>query len=258
MFSDTVSTSIKGLLKQGFEHMGLQVRRVPRVAKPFSDAFSDQVQLLDPLNVKTIFDVGANIGQTTQRYVELFPLASIKSFEPFGLTYRELCSRVAHMQNVQPFELAIADKSGPGDFYVNRAHFTNSMLAPSKIATDYIDEETIGNIDKMAVSAMSLDDFCDKHAVQKIDILKMDIQGGELLALKGAKRLLSSSSVGLIYTEVEFVQLYEGQPDICDLTKHLADYGFILYGLYDLHAGKNGRLSWGDAIFVPEHTLSSA
>ena len=86
----------------------------------------------------------------------------------------------------------------------------------------------------------------------------MDIQGGELLALKGAERLLSSSSVDLIYTEVEFVQLYEGQPEIYDLTKYLANFGFVLYGLYDLHAGKNGRLSWGDAIFLPQHSLPSA
>ena len=253
-----VSTSIKGFLKQGFETMGLQVRRVPRVVKPFTDAFSDQVQLLDPLKVKTIFDVGANIGQITQRYVELFPSASIKSFEPFGSVYRELCGRVAHMENVQPFELAIADNSGPREFYVNRAHVNNSMLAPSKIATEYLDEEVIENIDKIVVAAMSLDDFCDTHDIQKIDILKMDIQGGELLALKGAERLLSSSCIDLIYTEVEFVELYEGQPEIYDLTKYLADYGFVLYGLYDLHAGKNGRLFWGDAIFVPEHRLSSA
>ena len=70
------------------------------------------------------------------------------------------------------------------------------------------------------------------------------------MALQGAIDLLKSHSIDLIYVEVLFVKLYEGQTYFFDLYKFLTQYGYILYGLYDLNYGKNGVLAWCDAIFV--------
>lgn len=59
-----------------------------------------------------------------------------------------------------------------------------------------------------------------------IDILKMDIQGGELLALKGAQSLLEASRIRLLALEVEFKPLYKDQPLFWDICAYLYRFGY--------------------------------
>src|SRR5262245_5023655 len=63
-------------------------RRRP-VIEP-SDAYAIQSTLFARSKVNTIFDIGANIGQTTAVYSRLFPKATIYSFEPFPMAFEEL------------------------------------------------------------------------------------------------------------------------------------------------------------------------
>jgi hypothetical protein len=82
----------------------------------------------------------------------------------------------------------------------------------------------------------------------------MDIQGAELNALKGARKLLSQKNITMIVTEVEFKELYKNQPLYEDLAVYLRDYGYVLVGLYDFHYVE-GILSWADAIFLLEENF---
>jgi hypothetical protein len=78
----------------------------------------------------------------------------------------------------------------------------------------------------------------------------MDIQGGELMALQGAKNMLESASIDVIYTEVLFAKIYEGQATFYTIGEFLEQYGYILYGLYHLSYANNGVVLFGDAIFI--------
>ncbi len=78
----------------------------------------------------------------------------------------------------------------------------------------------------------------------------MDVQGGELLVLRGGSSLLSAGSIDLIYTEVSFVELYDDQVIFTDLCEYLSTHGYALYGLYNLYKGRNGLLAQADAIFL--------
>ena len=109
----------------------------------------------------------------------------------------------------------------------------------------------------MDVPTTTLDDFCSRHAIDRVNVLKMDIQGGELMALQGASGMLESKAVDLIYTEVLFVELYEGQADFHDLCRFLCDCDYTLYGLYDLNSGRDSILAWGDAIFIAPRVRQS-
>jgi hypothetical protein len=62
--------------------------------------------------------------------------------------------------------------------------------------------------------------------------------------------LLKQQSIDLVYTEVLFAKLYEGQASFYSLCEFLENYGYTLYGLYSLHYSKKGVLVWGDAIFI--------
>lgn len=90
--------------------------------------------------------------------------------------------------------------------------------------------------------------YCLKNNIKSIDILKMDIQGGELAALSGASGLLNSQEIKIVYAEVYFVQQYESEPLFHDVSKFLYGFGFTLQDLYTPIYG-NGNFAWCDAIF---------
>jgi hypothetical protein len=103
------------------------------------------------------------------------------------------------------------------------------------------------------VQATRLDDWADGADIRQIDMIKLDLQGHELAALQGSTRLLSTS-VKLVYSEVEFVQLYEECCTFVEVTTCLREFGFSLFQLYDLHEGpkvtESGQIIYGDAIYV--------
>lgn len=235
--------SLRSLTKSVVNKAGYDLHR--RANSTFGqDAYQDQMTILQNVEVQTIFDVGANKGQTTAVYKTLFPGAVIHSFEPFADTFAELENIYAGDDHVRPHRLAVTDSSGTGNFHVNRSPFTNSLLSATEEGDEY------QNIAVVAVTTTTLDDFCTLQEIEEIDILKMDIQGTELMALKGAAEKLRRASVSLIYTEVLFAPLYDGQAQFYEVGEFFSRYGYVLYGLYNMRHTTRGRLAWGDAVFV--------
>jgi FkbM family methyltransferase len=76
----------------------------------------------------------------------------------------------------------------------------------------------------------------------KIDLLNLDIQGAELLALKGFKEL---ASVQFIYTEINSREVYKGCALVDQIDEYLAPLGFIRAEtvFWENHP-------WGDALYV--------
>ena len=78
----------------------------------------------------------------------------------------------------------------------------------------------------------------------KYNILVMDLQGNELKALKGAGDLLET--IDCIYTEVNFIEMYDDCVLIEDLDTYLVEYGFARV---ELGANYNNQ-GWSDAFYV--------
>jgi FkbM family methyltransferase len=198
--------------------------------------------------VSTIFDIGANRGDTILKYHSLFPAAQIYGFEPFPDSFQLLKGNVENIPNVKIFQNAIADTEGDLTFYVNSSIDTNSLL-PSKKSGLSSDEHVVNKAEIM-VNATTIDRVCGDNKIDGIGILKMDIQGGELNALKGAKKLLSEKKIQLIYSEAFFQQQYVDQPLFHDISKYLAAYDYHIQDFYEPYYG-NGRIAWCDVIFLP-------
>ena len=77
-------TPTKQLAKDVFSVFGLDIqkKRPPRPSEAGKDSFAHQVKLVGSA-ANVIFDIGANTGQTAERYRALFPEAAIYCFEPF-------------------------------------------------------------------------------------------------------------------------------------------------------------------------------
>ena len=179
-----------------------------------------------------IFDVGANTGQTALELARRFPRASIHSFEPTPAVAAELRQTVAHLPRVQVHEIALGLEDGTASFHLNRMAQTNSLLAsaPGHAAfnSSAAMQETVEIID---VPVMTIASFCVKHGIERIDILKTDAQGADLSVIEGAGTLLPH--IPLVYAEVSFVPLYDGQPTFGAFHDRMNALGYRLVDLYE-------------------------
>ena len=78
--------------------------------------------------------------------------------------------------------------------------------------------------------------------------MKLDLQGAELQALRGATSMLTN--VRVILCEVNFVPRYDNCSLFHEIASFLAQQGFMLHRLYDIRSLPTGAWEMGDAIFV--------
>jgi FkbM family methyltransferase len=211
------------------------------------DAFMVQKELMAGKRVNTIFDLGANRGEVLARYLECFPSSSIYAFEPFPGSFDILKDRFGSVGSVHLHPLAVACSEGLRQLYVNRNVDTNSLLKPR--ATGLSSDKQVKNKSVLDIQSTSLDLFCTSEKIGYIDILKMDIQGGELEALKGGVNLLRENKIGLIYSEAFFVKQYESQPLFHEIAGFLYEFDYRLQDIYAPMYGK-GHVVWADVIFT--------
>ncbi|WP_193182003.1 FkbM family methyltransferase [Nisaea sediminum] len=112
------------------------------------------------------------------------------------------------------------------------------------------------------IETVRLDDVAE---ISDLDFLKIDIQGGELEVFRNGTRKLADCLV--IQSEVEFLEMYEGQPLFTDVDLFLRERGFVLHRFVeptsrtikplivnnDPYAGLS-QLMWADAVFVRDFT----
>jgi FkbM family methyltransferase len=156
-----------------------------------------------------VADVGANIGQYTLLATTVAgPTGAVHSFEPIPSTYAALVANIQRnsLTNVSANRAALWHEHG-----------TVSLGRPQGI---------IGNLGSFSVGfsdllggaveapALTLDEYAERNGVERFDLIKMDIQGAEPFALRGARRLLEQSRP-LLLMEVDrrFLALTGSSPE---------------------------------------------
>jgi len=194
-----------------------------------------------------IFDVGANRGNTTLKYLKLFPNARIHSFEPFPESYEIFINRHKDNLNVHLNKYALSSSIGEANLNVNKSVDTNSLLESKNIGAT--SDKSCISIGQIEIETNTVDSYCAQNNIKEIDILKIDVQGSEIEVLKGALDMLKNGSIKLIYIETYFKQQYVNQPLFHDISKLLYDHNFALQDIYDPYFSKN-NIVWCDSIFV--------
>jgi FkbM family methyltransferase len=205
-----------------------------------------------PGAVQTIFDVGANVGQTTQELRRWFPDAFIHAFEPTPASREEYQRRHGGDPRVRLWPCAIASQPGRATFHINQRSMTNSLLTTAASSVRWVGEANATNVDRIEVEVRTLDEFCQTNQIARVDILKLDIQGSELDALRGAAGLLQRKAVRYVCLEAPFVLLYERQAFFHEIRDFLAAHGCEFYGLFKLSRHESDRLVFADALFCAE------
>ncbi|MEI6124939.1 MAG: FkbM family methyltransferase [Pseudomonadota bacterium] len=226
---------------QGMSEWGRMARR---------DRFKDIVSLIRNAR-PVIIDGGAFQGEMVQIFLSHYPHAQIFAFEPNMRQYAELLAKFSHAKNIKIYKQALGAEQKKLLFNVLRNEPSSSLMLPSEWLYKYHGQK-MDVLEAIEVEQVRLDSlFPDAE----IDILKLDVQGYELEALRGCSKMLDR--IKLITTEIEFVPLYKQQPLFADIDQFLRSNQFRLFNVYGLWTQHDGQLTAGDAIYLNEKYFSA-
>lgn len=170
-----------------------------------------------------IFDVGTHVGYFTllmRRYAP--PDAQVHAFDPDPRAFEQLEHNVAlNNMVVQLNQIAIA-----ADNSTLELHLPHIFRLGSARANQVLAHAT----DSITVKTVSLDYYCDTAGLTYVDLIKMDIEGGEVNALAGMIAGLHAGRYGALFIELHHSLLTAVQIQIA-LT-HLRAAGYRLFELY--------------------------
>lgn len=175
----------------------------------------------------TVFDVGANFGQFSLLAAQMVGNGgNVVAFEPAPLAYAALVRNVEqnNFQQVLCRPVAVSETRGIATFYASPSNDQGTgSLSREAVERYHIAEQAF------SVEVEQLDDYVDRFK-QPVSIIKMDIQGAELMALRGATRLLSKYHPVLVIEvddEVMHAFGYTAQ-NTCD---YIRNFGYSLYSI---------------------------
>lgn len=119
-------------------------------------------------DVKTIFDIGANIGVASIYFALRYPGARVYGFEPNPALYKRLKETTKAFSNIHPYQRAVADTEGMRVLYTH----PDAPLSGSLVNRN----EAWGSV---SVTSSSLSSLVKEFGIERVDILKFDIEGGE-------------------------------------------------------------------------------
>lgn len=223
-------------------HTALQLltHQAPPVEYSQTRMTEDLKRLLPDAQV--ILDCGANVGQTARSFRSLYPGAEIYSFEPVKACFTDLERACAEI-GVRAVNKAVADHDGPAAINLTTSSECHSLLGyqPYNPCDKY--DWIVG---EEQVDVCTLDTWCAQNEIDPatVDLIKLDVQGAELKALKGAQRILKQAK--MVLAEVSFVPIYKDAPLVGDIDELLHQAGYRRAAIYP----SDQPQFWADALYV--------
>jgi FkbM family methyltransferase len=210
-----------------------------------ADLFVDINHKINYPSLNVMFDVGANVGQTRKYFRFHVPNAKVYSFEPVQATYKQLKHSATGDTNCVLENMALGDEAGEKTIRL----FDGDMAVLNSLRDDVMNNAA--NAREETIKIDTLDGYCSKHNIPKIDLLKIDTEGFEINVLTGAEKMLRSGHISFVYCETGFQQTNQRNTYFPTLTEYLAQRDYYFFGLYqmDYHDWKRGN-GLGNALYI--------
>jgi FkbM family methyltransferase len=164
------------------------------------DIVLDEEYALTGLEPRTIVDLGANVGMASAWFRGRYPEARIVAVEPDPDTFAKLERNLAGDDAVTLVNAAVAGEAGEVELFQPSGYSISSSLSASR------DDQGASSA---RVRACTLDELWTELGLERVDLLKLDVEGAELEVLEGFTRI---DSVGAIVGEAH-PKLLEGRVD---------------------------------------------
>lgn len=196
-------------------------------------------------DIKTVVDVGANVGQFALICSSCFPNAKVHSFEPLSRARTVFAKVLDGSDRVFLHPVALGEHRAELEMHVTAKADSSSLLTPSLQASIFPGTHEVGT---EVTLVMPLEDRLSREDISSPALLKIDVQGYELQVLRGCKTLLDCFDY--VFVELSFVELYAGQALAPEVIGWLAENGFSLSGCY-VSSGSylDGKMIQGDFLF---------
>jgi len=239
-----VKRSLNALLSPlGFE---LVRKNTPQVSN-YSHAMPTCEQRLEHarsigFSPKFVVDAGAFIGGWTKMVASIFPTAEFLVIEPNPSVGKQLAENLAHLNcRIKIVEKALADKPGSLQF---------NMWGSAELATSASLHSHVKGPPQhcLTVSVETLDTLLRERSIQP-DLVKLDLQGAEYMALLGSQEALKRAEMFIV--EFGCLEAYVERTTPRQLMDLFYDNNYCLYDLVDCHYRPyDGALTGGDFVFV--------
>jgi len=221
------------------------------------DHHSDLSNILDHeelrgINKVGVVHIGADVGQEVPQYLS-YGFTNIILVEANPECCEVLRAKFEGDSRIKIFNYAICDRQGVVDLHIHTSRSGSTepaSILPMKRFKEIV--KTLHTAKTVRVPATTLDALFEDHGISfdEYNFINIDIQGAELLAFRGASKLLSS--VDIVISEVNVVEMYENGALEGDLVAFLDRRGFerkrtIYHTLYDEHSIFP---AWGESLFV--------
>jgi len=188
----------------------------------------DDLDLLKSLLTEgdVVFDIGGNVGLYTIALAKTVgPSGKVHVFEPIPENILAIHRNVGlnHFENrVIENSVAVTDSETTLELHLpssrDNTGWASIVSTPSRNSS-------------IKVEAMNLDTYVQRNEIRKIKLIKIDIEGAELLALHGMSTILSDDDPPMIYFEINSPLLEKQKIESNDIKQYLARFGYKLYKL---------------------------
>jgi FkbM family methyltransferase len=218
----------------------------PRLLRHRVAAGVEHAQVLSRLDCGSIVDIGANRGQFAMVARHCFPKAQIISFEPLSAAAAKFRAVFSNDDRVTLHEVAIGPAPGNATIHISRRDDSSSLLpiTSAQVALFPGTEESTTAM----VRVGPLREFILAADIQIPALLKVDVQGYELEALRGCEDLLDQFTC--VYAECSFVELYASQALADEVIAWLRERGLRLRGVHNMDYDRDGRAIQADFLFA--------
>lgn len=183
-------------------------------------------QVLDPGT--TFVDVGAHIGYFSIVAAALVAkIGAVYSFEPDPDCFSRLAVNSRPYPWVITYNSAVADRNGEISFYRSPKQSESGWGA-------IFNED--GKRAELSVRVCTLDNWMSEEGIEKIDVLKMDVEGSEYRVLEGAQALIARTRP-LMWVEGNGVCLSRDAKSVPLLLGRLVGWDYVTRGVWHRHCG---------------------
>lgn len=244
---DLLNTKMLAKRIKNIFHFALKKLNYDIVKYPLGD-IGKRMEIIKQYNIKTIFDVGANIGEFAETMREAGYQHRIVSFEPRKQAFSELIQRSKKDVLWNCVNIALGDTDGTAMINIAGNKTSSSLLEMNKLHTDIKPHSRY--IGKEEIEIRKLDSIIYDYIEPKEEIyLKIDTQGYEKQIVHGAEKSLSS--IRVIQLEMSLAELYRGGTLIYEMIPFMESKGFFISSIErGFHDKNTSRLLQVDGIFI--------